>query len=113
MNERRRAFAFAAASGAALWLIASWATPKREAWDSGLYWFVAYPIAIAICVHLGRRFPERPWRWALALFGAQSVTMALLSGEIGNLFPMGIIAFGVISIPGILAAKWAARRAAS
>ena len=102
-------YAIAIAAGAATWLAASLVTGKREAWDAGLYWALFYPLAILLCGLLGQRFPERPWRWALALFFAQCLAMALRNGEIGNLFPLGLFMFGVLSLPAVAAANFGAR----
>ena len=102
-------YAIAIAAGAAIWLVVSLATGSREAWDAGIYWSVFYPLAIVVCGTLGHRFPERPWRWALALFFAQCLAMALRNGEIGNLFPLGLFMFGVLSVPAVAAAKFGAR----
>ena len=99
--------AVAIATGALLWSVGSWVSDRREAWDSGTYWMIFYPAAIGACAALGYLFPERPWRWCLALFAAQFVTMAVLSGEIGNLAPLGLIAFGILSLPAIGAAQLA------
>ena len=102
-------YAIAIAAGAATWLVVSLVTGRREAWDAGIYWALFYPLAILFCGLLGKRFPERPWRWALALFFAQCLAMALRSGEIGNLFPLGLIVFGALSLPAVAAAKFGAR----
>lgn len=51
----------------------------------------------------------RTWRWPLVLFEAQFIAMCLRNGELGNLWPMGMLLFAVISLPGMLAAKVAAR----
>ncbi len=103
-------YAIAIAAGALLWVVGSAVSDRREAWDSGAYWALFYPAAIAVCALLGYLFPERPWRWCVALFAAQFVTMALLSGEVGNLAPLGLILFGVLSLPAIWAARLASRR---
>ena len=69
---------------------------------------VPYVLAIAagaILWAVGSAVSDRPWRWCVALFAAQFVTMALLSGEIGNLAPLGLIMFGILSLPAIGAAK--------
>jgi hypothetical protein len=95
--------------GAALWLLAGALTHRREPWDSGAYWLLVYPLAVAACGALGWRFPDRPWRWALVLFEAQFVTMALRSSEVGNLWPLGIALFAVLALPGIAVARWTAR----
>jgi hypothetical protein len=108
-------YAIAIIAGMALWFAASSVAGKREAWDAGIYWSLFYPLAIGACGLLGYLFPERPWRWAIALFLAQCVAMVLRSGEIGSLFPLGVIMFGVLSLPGIavaqLGAKFHGRRA--
>jgi len=98
-----------AAVGIALWFISSLLTSKREAWDASSYWVLAYPLAVAACALLGYRYPERPWRWPLVLFAAQFLAMCVRNGELGNLWPLGMLLFAVISLPGIAAAKVAAR----
>jgi len=103
------AYAFASGAGLLLWFLGAAMTGEREAWDSGLYWSLFYPLAIGACGLLGYFFPERPWRWAVALFAAQLIAMALRSGEIGNLAPLGLILFGILSLPGVFAALIAAR----
>jgi len=102
-------YAIAIAAGMAIWFIASIVAGKREAWDAGIYWSLFYPIAILGCGVLGNLFPERPWRWALALFLAQCLAMALKTGEISNLFPLGLVMFGVLSLPAMAAAHFGAR----
>src|SRR4051794_27040583 len=91
-------FVIAAATGAALWLIVSVVSGRREAWDTGVYWTVGYPIAIGLCGLLGFVFPRRPWRWSLTIFFAQFATMAVRNGELGNLWPLGLALFGTLSL---------------
>ena len=102
-------FAIAVAVGMVLWFAGAEMTDRREAWDSGLYWSLFYPLAIGSCALLGYLFPDRPARWAVALFIAQFVAMVLRSGEIGNLAPLGLVMFGILSLPGVFAALMAAR----
>jgi hypothetical protein len=102
-------YAIAVAVGMTLWIVATEVSGKREAWDSGIYWTLFYPLSVAAAVGLGYLFPERPWRWALALFLAQFVAMALVSGEIGNLAPLGAVMFVVLSVPAIVVANVVAR----
>jgi hypothetical protein len=104
-SSARVPYVLAIAAGAVLWAVGSAVSNRREAWDSGTYWAVFYPASIAVCAVLGYLFPERPWRWCVALFVAQCVTMALLSGEIGNLAPLGLVMFGILSLPAIGVAK--------
>src|SRR3546814_1029753 len=77
----RRAYAFAVGGGTLLWLAAMAASGKREAWDSGLYWIGAYPLAILLAAWLGYEFPRRAWRWGLAIMLAQAATLAVRSEE--------------------------------
>ena len=101
-------YAIAAIAGVALWIGASVISGKREAWDAAIYWTAAYPIAVVVSGLLGFLFPQRPWRWALALFLFQFVGMAIRNGELGGLWPLGLVMFAVLSIPGILLARLAA-----
>lgn len=111
MSNRSPAPAITAASvvGVALWFATSTLTGKREAWDASAYWVVAYPVALFACAVLGHRYPERPWRWALVLFEAQFLAMCVRNGELGGVWPLGIVLFAVIALPGMLAAKLGAR----
>jgi hypothetical protein len=99
----------AVAAGLGLWFIGAEISGRREAWDSGIYWAVFYPISIVACGVLGYLFPERAWRWAPAFFLGQCVAMLLRNGELGNLFPLGLILFGILSLPGVVVAKLGAR----
>jgi hypothetical protein len=113
MSNRSPALAIAAASviGATLWFAVSVLTGKREAWDASAYWVVAYPVALMACAFLGYRYPERPWRWALVLFEAQFLAMCVRNGELGSGWPLGIVLFAVIALPGVLSAKLGSKRA--
>jgi hypothetical protein len=102
-------YTIAIAAGVLLWFAGAAVAGKREAWDSGLYWSLFYPIAIGASALLGYLFPDRPWRWAIALFLAQFAAMVLRSGEIGNLAPLGLAMFGILSLPGVFAAFIASR----
>ena len=101
----------AAVTGVVLWAATSLLTGRREPWDASLYWLLAYPLALVAAGALGRRHPERPWRWAVTLFEAQFIAMCVRNGELGNLWPMGMIAFAVIALPAVFVARAAARRA--
>lgn len=105
----RAATLLAAVLGVALWLLGALITPTREPWDSRAYWVVAYPLAVAACAWLGHRYPVRTWRWALVLFEAQFLAMCVRNRELGNLWPMGLLLFAVVALPGVVAARVAAR----
>lgn len=104
----KQAYVVAAASGVVLWLATSAVSGRREAWDSSLYWTIAYPVGIAVAGTLGYLAPTRPWRWALTLMLAQAVTLAFAAASFG-LLPLGLIMFAVLALPPMGAAAVAAR----
>jgi len=97
----------AIASGAILWLATSAISGRQEAWDSTLYWTVAYPMAIIVAGTLGYLSPERAWRWALALMLAQAVTLIIAASSFG-LLPLGLIMFAALALPPVAMATCAA-----
>jgi hypothetical protein len=97
----------AAAGGAVIWVLIVAATGKREAWDSSLYFSVGMPALCALAAVLGFIEPKRTWRWGIAPLAGQFVSMLLMVGP-GSLLPLGMIVFGVLSIPPIIAARLAA-----
>jgi hypothetical protein len=101
-------YAVALAAGSLLWLGAMAASGRNEAWDSPLYWQVAYPLCLASAAALAYRAPLRPWRWALALMLVQPVVMTLTSGSSFALLPLGLILFVLLALPAILAARFGA-----
>lgn len=111
MTQRKTqgAAVLAAVVGAGLWLLATVLSGRREPWDGGGYWMVAYPLALFACAALGRLFSQGPWRWPLILFAGQFVAMCLRNGELGNLWPLGLVLFGLLALPGVFFAALAAR----
>ena len=102
-------FVIAAVLGAALWFGISMLTGRREPWDAGAYWALAYPAAIVTAALLGYFYPERPWRWPAVLFASQFLAMCIRNGELGNLWPLGIAMFAILAVPAVIAARLAAR----
>jgi hypothetical protein len=98
----------AAIVGAVLWFAAAMLSGRREAWDGAAYWALAYPAAILVCAYLGYSHPDRPWRWALVLFQAQFIAMCVRNGELGSLWPLGVMMFAAIALPGIVVATLSA-----
>jgi len=98
------AYAIAIVGGAALWLATAAISGRREAWDSSLYWTVAYPLSIVVAGTLGYRFPEKPWRWALAVMLAQAVALAFAGSDF-SLLPLGLILFAVLALPAVVLAR--------
>jgi len=109
MNRRAFwAWITAIVGGAALWLAAAGLSGEREAWDSPLYWTVAYPLGIVLGGGLGYCVPDRPWRWALAVMLAQAVVLVASGSDFG-LLPLGLIAFSILALPAVGAAALMAK----
>jgi hypothetical protein len=106
-------YGIAALTGIALWLWATIASGAREPWDVPLYWNAIYPIAMMVAAALGYAFPDKPWRWALTIFIAQFAAMTVRAGELGNLWPLGLLLFFALSVPGMAFGRmgaWLRRR---
>lgn len=103
-----QALSMGAVSGAVLWLAATIASGQREAWDSSLYWTMAYPAGVVIAGVLGFLCPDRAWRAALALMLAQAVVLAFMAASFG-LLPLGLVLFAVLALPPMGVAILAAR----
>jgi len=99
----------AAVTGFVLWLAASVLTGRREAWDSSLYWAFFYPMALFACGVLAFFHPRRAATWAFVLFAFQFVAMCVRNAEIGSLWPLGLILFAVLALPGVFVARLAVR----
>jgi hypothetical protein len=93
----------AALCGAAIWIGIMLVSGRVEAWDSALYFSVGIPAVCLVSLTFALFEPARWWRWGvLPLFG-QFVWMLLSQGP-GNLLPLGIVVFAVLSIPSLIAA---------
>lgn len=90
-----------AAAGIAVWAAISMASHKREAWDSELYFIYAIPFICVVAAVLAVVQPNQAWRWAVIPFAAQALWMILTQG-IGNMLPLGLMVFGLFSIPALL-----------
>lgn len=95
-----------------MWVVTTVVSGRNEAWDSPLYWAVAYPLALASSFSLGYFAPERPWRWALTLMLVQPVVMVLMTGG-GSMLPLGLALFAILALPGVWLARLGARRRVS
>ena len=108
MTRTAWAWTTAIIGGALLWLLAAGISGRREAWDSSLYWAMAYPLSIALAGALGYRVPHRPWRWGLAVMLAQAAVLVVSGGDFG-LLPLGLIVFSILALPAIGVAAFMAR----
>jgi hypothetical protein len=99
----------AISAGAVLWFAASVLTGRREPWDATAYWTLVYPAGIVVAALLGYFFPKRAWRWPALLFASQFLAMCVRNGELGNLWPLGLVMFAILALPAVAAARIAAR----
>ena len=98
-------YVIALIGGAVLWLGTSIISGRGEAWDSPLYWYMAYPLAIALAGLLGYIAPQKPWRWALAIMLIQPVVMMMTASSSFSLLPLGLILFAVLALPAVVVAR--------
>ncbi len=95
-------------AGALLWLLAGAVGSGREAWSSGFYWVLAYPLSVATAGFLGYRYPERAWRWGLAVILAQAAMHSIAALGRGFL-PTGSTLFVLLVLPAVGVAMVGAR----
>jgi hypothetical protein len=106
------AYAAAAATGVVTWELVRRFGARREPWDSPVFWQLGYPLMIGASLALGLIWQQRPWRWVVALVGAQaawSLVLTMLVDGVPNLLPLGLIMFALLGLPCLLAAylgKW-------
>jgi len=97
-------FALAIVLGALTWAVISAASGRREAWDSSWYFSVGMPVICVASAILGFLEPHKSWRWGVTPLAGQFLWMLVTQGP-GNLLPLGVIVFGVLSAPSVLTAK--------
>jgi hypothetical protein len=97
-------YLIAATSGVVTWVMVSAVSGRAEAWDSSLYFSVGMPVVCLVSLVLGFLEPTRAWRWGVVPLVGQFLWMLLTQGP-GNLLPLGIVVFGVLSVPSIVAAR--------
>ncbi|MGB8274109.1 MAG: hypothetical protein WCF16_02440 [Alphaproteobacteria bacterium] len=89
---------FAAAFGAMVWIVIAHVGERNEAWDSPLYASVGLPLMLVAAAFMGYFAPRHPWRYAIAMTGAQFITMLVTTG-VGALLPLGAAIFAVLTLP--------------
>ncbi|MDN5941958.1 MAG: hypothetical protein L0H94_08765 [Nitrospira sp.] len=92
----------ACASGILAWILISLFSGQTEAWDSEFYLTLGIPALCLVAGILGFIEPKRPWRWGIVQVLGQAVWMFATQG-FGNLWPLGMVAFGLFAIPLIAA----------
>ena len=104
MSKRHWLDLVAVVVGALVWIGVAHASGRVEAWDSDLYFSAAMPAMCLTSFALAYVEPTHTWRWGVLPSVGQFAWMLLTHGP-GNLLPLGIVAFGLFSIPSIVAAR--------
>ena len=104
--KRWLGWVISAASGLILWSYAKSAQGTQEPWDGADYWTLYFPIALVLSLVLGFAFPDRSWRWPLAVMFAQLPVMLIGSDQAPTLIGAGIIMLLILSAIGA-AFAWA------
>lgn len=94
----------AAGCGAVIWIVIALVSGRNEAWDSNLYFSVGIPAVCLVSMAFAFVEPNRSWWWGVLPMVGQFVWMLISPGP-GSLLPLGVIVFGVLSIPPIIAAR--------
>ena len=100
MNKKGKyliAFALAVC-GLAVWVLITSLTNKKEAWDSAVFWRFGVPAMLAMNAAAGFLEPERIMLKGLLSVCLQPVAMMARSGEIGSMFPLGLMVFFVMGL---------------
>lgn len=99
MNKRSFAVsAGLALGGLAVWVAITSLTDRREAWDSGVFWSAGVPAMLALNAIAAFLEPERIPLKGLLSVSLQPVAMGVKTGEIGSMFPLGLLVFAVLGL---------------
>ena len=108
IRAEKSAYLVACGAGAITWVGTALLVHRTEAWDASLYWVAAYPALGLVIAWISFQMPLRPWRWVLAAMFTQAAVL-FLSNPSGNLLPLGLIMFAVLSLPLMIPAAIGAR----
>jgi len=95
-------YALSSLSGLLVCLGIAAITNRNEAWDSDLYYSSGIPVMSLIIFVIAYLFPQRAWRWTLAMAAGQFAS-ALINGSSLSLWPLALIFMAVISTPQFIA----------
>jgi len=97
-------YGIAVAIGIVVWIGISMVSGRKEAFDSELYYRIGMPVVCLASAAFGFLEPNKSWRWGILPLLGQFSWMLLTQGP-GNLLPLGMIFFGILSVPSIIAAR--------
>jgi CDP-diglyceride synthetase len=87
-----------AVGGMIVWIVIAMITGQNEPWDTDLFW--SYGLSTMLALNAIAAFIDPVQRvlkgiWSVAL---QPVALAFMSGEVGSMFPLGLIVFLVLGL---------------
>jgi Na+/melibiose symporter-like transporter len=102
--------AFSIIGGFVTWYAIAKISNKREAWDSGAYYYFGIPFMCLLVFAISWFCPKSVWRWTVAMVLGQAIAIGVVDpGASPNLLPLTLIVFAVFSIPQFIAGFIAAR----
>jgi hypothetical protein len=75
---------------------------RRELVDLPFYWSVALPVCYLVAGVLGYLGPVRTWRWIVTIVAIHAVYILISAGSGLSLWPLALVMFVVISLPGVI-----------
>ena len=87
-----------ALSGLAVWVLITTLTNRREAWDSVYFWRYGVPAMLLLNAAAGFIEPERIKLKGIISVSLQPVAMTVKAGEIGSMFPFGLVVFLLLGL---------------
>ena len=87
-----------ALSGLAVWVLITTLTNRREAWDSVYFWRYGVPAMLLLNAAAGFIEPERIKLKGIIPGSLQPVAMTVKAGEIGSMFPFGLVVFLLLGL---------------
>lgn len=75
----------------------------RELVDLGTYWVLALPVCYLVAGVLGYMGPVRTWRWIVTMLAIHALYTLLSAGSGLSLWPLALVMYLVLALPGILA----------
>lgn len=84
--------------GMVVWVAISLSTNKKEAWDTEIFWSIGFPLMLLFNAIAGFIDPKKVMMKGLISVSLQPIAMMVDAGEIGSMFPLGIIVFGFMGM---------------
>ncbi|MCK9408930.1 MAG: hypothetical protein WCX28_04725 [Bacteriovoracaceae bacterium] len=87
-----------AVSGMIVWIVISMITEKDEPWDADLFWSYGTFSMLGINAIAAFVDPHGIIPKGMISVSLQPVALMFVAGEIGSMFPLGVIVFGILGL---------------